>query len=437
MQGEVLPSTLEWLRKVEFLQRSIVSEGFEQTLDVIETLVGDGFVRHTFPSGSEVFTWIVPQRWKVRQAKVKANGKTLVDVADHPMHLVTNSVPFQGVVTHDELMEHLHTDPDRPEAIPYVFRFYSPEWGFCVPHQWLDKFTYDRYEVVVDTELSDQGGLQIGEVTLTGQSPRTIVLAAHLDHPGQIDDGLSGAAALVDLIRYFRGTDSYQGYFTLTFLFTAETIGALCYLSRFEAKVRSQIEACIAPNTLGNQQPLAFAESFSQDTQLDRAAQSVFEESFDNFRRLPFLYLIAQDDQVFDGPGFLIPSLSIARFPYPAYHSNLDSLEAFDPEKLTEAVSVIREIIELLNRNQVPSPRYKNIPFLSRYGLWFDWCEIPEQRNRLEKFLRLLDGRHSLVDLQAESGLPLSMCEQFLDTMNANGLIDFAPPPSVKPARLQ
>ena len=27
MQGEVLPSTLEWLRKVEFLQRSIVSEG--------------------------------------------------------------------------------------------------------------------------------------------------------------------------------------------------------------------------------------------------------------------------------------------------------------------------------------------------------------------------------------------------------------------------
>ena len=427
-----LPQNLRWLEEVQALQRSIVSEGFEQTLEVIERLVGDGFKRHAFPCGSEVFTWIVPPRWKVRGATIKANGKTLVDVSHHPLHLLTHSAPFRGTVTREELLQHLYTDPDRPEAIPYKFSFYQPKWGFCIPHQWLDQFTADRYDVVIDTELSNQGELVIGEVTLAGQSPRRIVFSAHLDHPGQVNDGLSAVAALIELIRIFRGTGGYRGYFTLTFLFTCETIGALCYLQRFENDAKQWMEGCIAPDILANRQPLAFAESFSGDTQLDRAAQCIFTERFGEFVRQPFLYLAANDDQVFDGPGFLIPSLSIARFPYREYHSSLDSLNTFDPDKFTEAVSVMRDIVELLNRNVVPHPLFKNIPFLTRYGIWFEWCSIPVHRNPLEKFLRLMDGKHSLVDLCVESGLSLPLCEQFLGTMRVHNLVACDPPPPIK-----
>lgn len=423
---------LAWIDEVWRLQRSLVSEGFEQTLDVVERVAGERFVRHSFPCGSSAFTWIVPPRWSVRAAHIEADGKVLVDAADDPLHLVTHSAPFAGRVSRDELLAHLHTDPARPDAIPYRYSFYQRDWGFCVPHNWLALFESDQYDVVVDTELSDAGELQIGEVTIPGRSPQRVVLTAHLDHPGQVDDGLGGVAALLELIRRFDRGGGYDGYFTLTFLFTCETIGSLCYLSRFADRVRDDVECCIAPEALGKPVPLAFGESFGGDTQVDRAAQCVFAERFEIFPRKPFLYLLANDDQVFDGPGFLIPSISIARAPYPEYHSNLDNLQAFDEERYEEAVDVIEEIVVLLNRNVVPVPRFENLPFLSRYGIWFDWCDVQDRRNRLELLFRLLDGEHSIVDLAVETGLSLAIVDEVVGAFARHGLVDVLPPAPVR-----
>lgn len=426
-----LPADLAWIEEVWQLQRSVVSEGFEETLDLVARLAGPRFVRHEFPCGSEAFTWIVPPRWSVRAARVETDGKVLVDAADDPLHLVTHSAPFRGRLSREQLLEHLHTDPSRPHAIPYRYSFYARDWGFCVPHNWLARFETDEYDVLVETELSIEGALQIGEVTLPGRSPKRIVLTAHLDHPGQVDDGLGGVAALLELIRRFDGGRGYDGHFTLTFLFTCETIGSLCYLHRFQDVVRSEVECCIAPEALGKSEPLAFGESFYGDTQVDRAAQCVFASRFTSFPRKRFLYLLANDDQVFDGPSFLIPSISIARAPYAEYHSNLDNPDAFDVERYREAVDVIEGIVSLLNRNSVPVPRFQNLPFLSRYGIWFDWCDVQDRRNRLEMLFRLLDGRHSLVDLAIETGLELAVVEDVLSTFEEHGLVELGPPASV------
>jgi aminopeptidase-like protein len=427
-----LPPDLAWIDEVWRLQRSLVSEGFEQTLDVVERRAGPRFTRHEFLCGSEAFTWIVPPRWSVREARVEAAGRVLVDAADDPLHLVTHSAPFSGRVPREELLSHLHTDPDRPDAIPYRYSFYARNWGFCVPHSWLPRFTAEEYDVVVGTELSDDGALQIGEVTLPGRSARRIVLTAHLDHPGQVDDGLGGVAALLELISRLDGDPGYEGFFTLTFLFTCETIGSLCYLHRFGDAARAEVECCIAPEALGKREPLAFGQSFGGDTQVDRAAQCVFSRRYSDFPRKPFLYLLANDDQVFDGPGFLIPSISIARAPYHEYHSSLDNLAAFDVERYREAVDVVEEIVAVLNRNRVPVPRFENLPFLSRYGIWFDWCEVQDRRNRLEMLFRLLDGEHSLVDLAVETGLELELVEEILDAFLENGLVEYSEPAPVR-----
>jgi aminopeptidase-like protein len=424
----VLAPELRWLEDVHLLQRSLVSEGFERTLDVVEGLCGDGFRRHAFACGSEVFTWIVPPRWSVRAARIEARGEVLVDAAVHPLHLVTHSAPFRGRVDRATLLSHLHSDPERPDAIPFRYSFYNRTWGFCVPHSSLPRFSADEYDVLVDTELSDDGELLIGELTLPGRSGRRLALTAHLDHPGQIDDGLGGAAALIELIRRFRAGGGWDGYFTLTFLFTCETIGSLCYLSRFEDEARETIEGCIAPEALGKPQPLAFGETFTGDTQLDRAAACVFGRRFAAVDRRPFLYLLANDDQVFDGPGFLIPSLAVARAPFPEYHSSLDSPERFDQERFHEGVDVLEELLRLLDRNVVPLPRFKNIPFLSRYGIWFDWCDVQDRRNRLERLFRLLDGDHSLVDLAVETGLKLDVVEEVVGAFAEHGLVELAEP---------
>jgi aminopeptidase-like protein len=358
----------------------------------------------------------------VREARVAAGGVTLVDAAKHPLHLVTHSAPFSGRVSRDELLEHLHTDPTKPDIIPYVYRFYSRTWGFCVPHQWLSRFTADHYDVVVETELQEDGSLVIGELTIPGRSPRTLVLSAHLDHPGQFEDGLCGVVALLELIGRRRALGDAP-FFSLTFLFTCETLGALCYLSRFEPHVRGAVEGCIAPEALCNGNRLMFGRSFAGDTQLDRAARCVFRRRFGHVEGLPFSELLSNDDQVFDGPGFLIPSLSIARSPYDEYHTHLDNLALFDGGRFGESCDVIHEILGLLDRNVAPRPLYKNIPFLTRYGLWQDWFGDPELRRCLERLLRLLDGRHSVVDLAHLSGLPIDLAEDLLRKMAGAALV--------------
>jgi aminopeptidase-like protein len=425
-----------WLEACVNLQRSLVSEGFETTLAAVEAQAGGGFVRHAFPCGSEAFTWIVPPRWVVRAARIAADGVTLVDAAQHPLHLVTHSAPFSGRVSRDELLTHLHTDPARPDVIPYVYRFYAPLWGFCIPHSWLDRFTADQYDVTVDTELQADGNLVIGELTLAGRSPRTIVLSAHLDHPGQFEDGLCGVAALLDLAARRRARAATP-FFTLTFLFTCETLGALCYLSRFESQVRAKVEGCIAPEALCNGNRLMYGRSFGGDTQLDRAAGCVFRRRFGDGDGLPFAELLSNDDQVFDGPGFLIPSLSIARWPYDEYHTHLDGLNLFDAARFDQSCDVIDEILGLLDRNVAPRPRYQNIPFFTRFGLWQDWFGDAALRRNLERLLRLLDGRHSLVDLAHLSGLPIDLTEDLLEKMAAADLVslDGDPVPIDRPSR--
>jgi len=409
-----------WLEPFINLQRSLVSEGFDRTLAAIELQAGPEFTRHAFPCGSAAFTWFVPPRWVVRDARITADGVTLVDAADHPLHLVTHSMAFSGRVSRDELLEHLHTDPARPDDIPYVYRFYTPRWGFCVPHASLDRFTAAHYDVVVDTELQPDGSLTVGELTLPGRSNRTIVLSAHLDHPGQFEDGLCGVVALLELIRRRRAAAA--PFFTLTFLFTCETLGALCYLSRFEQQVRATVEGCIAPEALCSDNRLAFGRSFAGDTQLDRAAGCVFRRRFGNGDGLPFAELLSNDDQVFDGPGFLIPSLSIARSPYPEYHTSRDNLSLFDATRFDESCAVIQEILDLLDRNVAPRPLYQSIPLFTRFGLGQDWFGDVEHRRSLERLLRLLDGRHSVIDLAHLSGLPIDLTEDLLRKMAAAGL---------------
>jgi aminopeptidase-like protein len=380
-----------------------------------------GLVRHSFRCGSEAFTWVVPPKWTVRSARVAVDGVTLIDAADHPLHLVTHSAPFAGRVSRETLLSHLHTDALRPDVIPYVYRFYVSTWGFCVPHSWLPRFSAPAYDVAVDTELATDGHLTVGEVVLPGRSPRALLLSAHLDHPGQFEDGLSGAVGLIELIARRRRRES--AFFTLRFLFTCETLGALCYLSRFEAQTRATVEGCIAPEALCNAAPLRFGHSFSGDTQLDRAARCVFRERHPNGDGLKFLDLLANDDQVFDGPDMFIPSLSIARAPYPEYHSNLDGLNLFDSARLKESVDTIDEILALLDRNVAPRPLYRSLPFFSRYGIWPDWFNDGDLRKRLEVFLRLLNGRRSVVDLAHESGLPISRTEHLLGLMADAGLV--------------
>src|SRR5262245_41548482 len=111
------------------LLRSLTGEGVRRTHDILSELLP--LDRSEIPSGTQCFDWKVPKEWKVREAYLEGpSGDRILDVRNNNLHLLNYSMPFSGTVSLRELNEHLHSLPERPEAIPYVTSYYQPRWGF-------------------------------------------------------------------------------------------------------------------------------------------------------------------------------------------------------------------------------------------------------------------------------------------------------------------
>ena len=181
------------------LLRSITGPGLRASLEILGQIVP--LERLEVPSGTQVFDWTVPQEWRVNTAYVVTPaGERILDVADHTLHLVNYSVPFQGRLSRDELDEHLHCIPEQPNAIPYITSYYGPRWGFCLSDEQRRGLVDGTYEVVVDTEHVS-GSLSIGEAVLPGRESGEVLFSSYLCHPSMANNELSGPLTLAYLYR--------------------------------------------------------------------------------------------------------------------------------------------------------------------------------------------------------------------------------------------
>ena len=97
----------EIVRGLWMVRRDIVSDGYDAALAALAAQVPMRI--HEYPAGTECFTWIVPEKWTCHEAWLETlDGRRLFSYDDHPLHVVSYSLPFDGVVTRDELMRHLH-----------------------------------------------------------------------------------------------------------------------------------------------------------------------------------------------------------------------------------------------------------------------------------------------------------------------------------------
>ena len=117
---------LDLIRELWFLRRDIVSNGFDRALQRLAQEVP--MTIHEYPTGEPCWTWRVPEKWTCDEAYLETlDGKRLLDYAEHPLHVVSYSLPFEGVVTREELLPHLHVhlypryrdDPFPGKAIDY------------------------------------------------------------------------------------------------------------------------------------------------------------------------------------------------------------------------------------------------------------------------------------------------------------------------------
>ncbi len=172
--------------------RSITGPGVRETLQILGERIPGLEVRGV-DSGTRAFDWIVPPEWRIRQAWIKGpDGRRVVDLAAHNLHVLNYSIPVRQTLSLDELKKHLHTLPEQPTWIPYRTSYYKRDWGFCMRHADFVRLQPGNYEVCVDADLDEQGRLEWGEAFFRGQEEGEVLLSTHVCHPSLCNDNLSG-----------------------------------------------------------------------------------------------------------------------------------------------------------------------------------------------------------------------------------------------------
>ena len=397
--------------------RSITGAGLRATLDVLRRELPRMQIR-SVPSGTQVLDWTVPPEWTVREAHLTApDGTRVVDVARHNLSLVNYSAPFRGTVPLERLRPHLHSLPDRPHAIPYRTSYYLRDWGFCLPHEVLERLPDGEYEVVIDTELAP-GALNYGELVLPGDRDEEVLFSAHVCHPSLANDNLSAVTVLVELARRL---STRRRRYTYRVLFAPGTIGAITALARSLDLPENAAEGVEAADHgwrhtrvrhglvlagLGDGGTLHYKRT-RDGARIDRVVAHVLEHHGDH-RILPF-DPGGYDERQYASPGFRLPVGRLGRTPpgtYPEYHTSDDDLSFVTEEALQDASTVLERVVDVLERDVVVrSLAPYGEPQLGRRGL-YEPSDPPEARAAMQWVLNLADGEHGLLDVAERAGLP-------------------------------
>ncbi len=390
------------------LPRDIVSDGYDLALNALAAQLP--MTVHEFPSGSDCFSWIVPERWSCQEAYLETlDGRRLFSHADHPLHVVSYSLPFEGIVTRDELREHLHVHPLLDDAVPFIFKYYERDWGLCCSREQREGLTDGHYRVVIRTDFSF-GSLKVGEVVVPGTSEESIVLCAHLCHPHMVNDDLTGVVVGMDVMRELLRRP--PGRFTYRFLIVPETIGSLAWLSRHESLL-PRLRGGLFLEMLGLDQPLALQHSFVGDSEVDRCFEMALGAIEADGWTGAFRTVIGNDERQFNAPGVRVPMLSLSRvrrpgdpaWPYPEYHSSLDTPALAADDRLATARDTVLRMLDTLESDVTPVNRFRGEVFCSRYGIHVDAYANPEGHRALFDIMYLIDGTRSVSRIARELGV--------------------------------
>lgn len=409
------------------INRSITGDGVRETLSILNEYAP---VRQTeYPTGTVCFDWAVPKEWNVREAYVKdGQGRTLIDFKDCNLHLMGYSKPFRGFVSRDELMAHLYTKPELPDAIPYMTSYYREDWGFCVQHRRLPEFTDDWYEVLIDADLRD-GHMTLGEGFIQGRTDKEILLSTYVCHPSMAINELSGP--LVQIMIYKALLERKQPKYSYRFLFLPETIGALLYLSRHGEDLKRKVAAGYVVNCVGHGEAFTYKKSKRGDTLADKAALHVLKQSGKPFKVVewnPF----GSDERQYCSEGFRLPIGSLMRTmygEYPEYHTSLDDRSLISEQVLLETADMYLDVIDTLEANETyVSTHIHGEPKLDKRGFYpyTSGTRTAEEKKRVLKTTHLIafsDGRHDLMDIADKMGLMGKDLEDAAFLLEQHGLL--------------
>ena len=408
------------------IHRSITGDGIRETLRRIGERVP--LELHEVPTGTEVFDWIVPKEWSIREAYIEdPGGRRVVDLADSNLHVVSYSVPVDARMPLSELREHIHTLPDQPDLIPYRTSYYSETWGFCMQHQRLQTLEDGEYVVRIDSSL-EPGSLTYGECYLPGETEAEVLISCHCCHPSMANDNLSGIALATRLAEQLRDLSLRFSY---RFLFIPGTIGSITWLALNEDRV-GRIEHGLVVTCVGDPGPPTYKRSRRGDAVVDRATAHVLEHSGQPHRIVDFSPY-GYDERQYCSPGFDLAVGSLTRTPhgeYPEYHTSADDLGFVGPQFLADSLGLYLHVLDVLENDVTYLNLHpKGEPQLGRRGLYPPVGAQGAGSELMARLwvLNLSEGQHSLLEIAERSRLPFSSIREACGALLESGVMALVP----------
>lgn len=432
--SDISPASLENIgnemyRMIEDLYpicRSITGDGYRQTMRRIKNVIPLSI--HEVPSGAEVFDWVVPKEWNIRDAYVRApDGRKVIDFQRHNLHILQYSHPIRRKMPLSELKNHLYSLPDHPDWIPYRTSYYKDNWGFCLSQTQLVGLEEGQYEVVIDSSL-ENGHLTYGEYFIQGESEQEVLFSCHCCHPSLCNDNLSGIALTSTLAKILSPLKLRYSY---RFLFVPGAIGSITWLARNEPAA-AKIKHGLVVTGVGDAGSFHYKRSRHGDAEIDRVVEHVLKHSGQPYQIRDFSPY-GYDERQYCSPGFNLAVGSLTRTPhgeYPQYHTSADDLAFVNESALFDSLSVYLRVIRVVEANMI----YRNLApkcevRLGKRGLYRTVggdASQPLSELALLWVLNLSDGTYSLLDVANRSGLSFDIVQSAAGALVDKGLLKVA-----------
>lgn len=404
------------------LNRSITGDGNRETLSILKEYIPNLVIKEV-ASNTKAFDWKVPQEWSVKQAWIKTpDGKKICDYSQNNLHLVGYSEPVHKKISKEKLLNHLHSLPDQPAAIPYVTSYYSKTWGFCLSQNEKNNLIDGEYEIFIDSKHFD-GSLTYGELIINENIKEEIFLSTYICHPSMANNELSGPCVTTFIAKWLCDLKNLRYKYRIIFI--PETIGSILYLSQNHEVMRKNIIAGFNISCIGDNRTYSYLPSRKGNTISDNVALHILKHTYPKFKRYSWNDR-GSDERQYCAPGIDLPIASLMRSKYgeyPEYHTSLDDLNnVVSAEGLEGGYNMIKKSLEAIESNIKPKIKILCEPQLGKRGLYPNLSEknnLSDRVNLMMNFITWSDGEHTLLEIAEKIDSPIwELYDIFIELKN-------------------
>lgn len=410
------------------IRRDIVSTGYDEALEIIHNQFPIQII--SYKSGQVRNGWPVPSGWEINRGFVETpDGDVIMHTDKYPLSVGSYSVPVDIKLSRNELLKHVVLNK-RHECEPsFLFNYYDKLFKFSCGSSIYEKLLSRDgiYRAVVESRFY-QSELKVAEWYLPGNKKEEFILSSHLCHPYQANDGLSGVATGLIIMKWLSGLS--QRKYSYRLIVGPETIGSVCWLSDNMSRLKHVIGGIFLEMT-GLDQRSALQRSYQGDSTIDNLMIEVFREMDSDGWVSNYRGVIGNDERQYNGPGIRIPMLSYSRAlpwghpdrPFKEYHSALDNLPLVSTDALQSSYDMIKSMISGLESDFSGHANFYGEGFLSGMGLALDRNKyLHAMRNKM-KIMDMLDGSNSVHRISNKLKIPHSEVRYFLQQLEENGAI--------------